>query len=71
LDAADYLPGLCTLNFSASESVMSITATDCWASFAPFLADVACCFQFDAMVVIIIGQSSKYSKRLALEQDSC
>jgi hypothetical protein len=27
-----------------------------------------CCFQFDATVVIIIGQSSKYSKRLALNK---
>jgi hypothetical protein len=68
LDAADYLPGLCTLNFSASESVMSITATDCWASFAPYLANVACCPQFDATIVIIIGQSSKYSRSLAINK---
>jgi hypothetical protein len=40
------------LNFSASESVMSITATECWASFALYLANVA---QFDATIVIIIG----------------
>jgi hypothetical protein len=33
LDTANYLPGL--LNVS-SKSVMSIKATDCWASFAPF-----------------------------------
>ncbi|KAL4620146.1 hypothetical protein ACB092_06G132600 [Castanea dentata] len=33
---------------SAAESVISITATDCWASFAPYLANVVCCPQFDA-----------------------
>jgi hypothetical protein len=48
--------------------VISITATDCWASFAPFLANVRMMFQFDATVVIIIGQSSKYYKRLALNK---
>ncbi|KAE8075713.1 hypothetical protein FH972_014406 [Carpinus fangiana] len=62
------LSGLYTLNFSASESVMSITATDCWASFAPYLANVACCPQFDATIVIIIGQSSKYSRSLAINK---
>ncbi|XP_062152254.1 uncharacterized GPI-anchored protein At1g61900-like [Alnus glutinosa] len=62
------LSGLCALNFSASESVMSITATDCWASFAPYLANVVCCPQFDATVVIIIGQSSEYSRSLALNK---
>lgn len=48
--------------------MISITATDCWASFAPFLAIVRMMFQFDATIVIIIGQSSKYSKRLALNK---
>lgn len=47
---------------------MRITATDCWASFAPYLANVACCPEFNAMVVIIIGQSSKYSRSLALNK---
>jgi hypothetical protein len=47
---------------------MSITTTDCWASFAPYLANVVCCPQFDATVVIIIGQSSKYSRILALNK---
>jgi hypothetical protein len=47
---------------------MSITATDCWASFALYLANVVCCPQFDAIVVIIIGQSSKYSRSLALNK---
>lgn len=60
------LSGLCALNFSAAERVMSVTATDCWASFAPYLANVVCCPQFDATVVIIIGQSSKQSRSLAL-----
>ncbi|XP_030973980.1 uncharacterized GPI-anchored protein At1g61900-like isoform X2 [Quercus lobata] len=62
------LSGLCTLNFSAAESVISITVTDCWASFAPYLANVVCCPQFDATLVIIIGQSSKYSGILALNR---
>jgi len=47
---------------------MSIIATDCWASFALYLAIVVCCPQFDAIVVIIIGQSSKYSRSLALNK---
>lgn len=48
--------------------MISITATDCWASFAPYLANVVCCPQFDATLVIIIGQSSKYSGILALNR---
>jgi len=45
---------------------MSITATDCWASFAPYLANVVCCPQFDATLVILMGWSSKISGMLAL-----
>ncbi|KAI4334097.1 hypothetical protein L6164_018829 [Bauhinia variegata] len=60
------LSGLCSLNFSAAEDIMSRTATDCWASFAPYLANVVCCPQFDAMMVTLIGESSKYSGLLAL-----
>lgn len=60
------LSGLCTLNFSAAGNMMSVTATDCWASFAPLLADVVCCPQFDAILVTLIGQSSKYSRMLTL-----
>lgn len=45
---------------------MTRTATDCWTSFAPFLANVVCCPQFDAMLVTLIGQSSKYTGVLAL-----
>ncbi|KAK9284182.1 hypothetical protein L1049_023350 [Liquidambar formosana] len=62
------LSGLCTLNFSAVESIMSTTATDCWASFAPYLANVVCCPQFDATLAILIGQSSKQSGELALNK---
>lgn len=47
---------------------MVITATDCRASFAPYLANVVCCPQFDATLDIIVGQSSKYSGRLALNK---
>lgn len=60
------LSGLCSLNFSVAQSIMSITATDCWASFAPYLANVVCCPQFDATLVILMGQSSKNSGMLAL-----
>ncbi|KAL2328347.1 hypothetical protein Fmac_021774 [Flemingia macrophylla] len=56
----------CSLNFSAAQDIMTTTATDCWASFAPYLANVLCCPQFDAMLVTLIGQSSKYSGVLAL-----
>lgn len=66
MGAANYLSGLCTLKFSAAESVMSITATDCWASFAPYLANVVCCPQFNATLAILIGHSSKYSGSLVL-----
>ncbi|KAF7823136.1 putative GPI-anchored protein [Senna tora] len=59
---------LCSLNFSAAEDIMSTTATDCWATFAPFLANVVCCPQFDAMLGTLIGQSSKYSGQLALNR---
>lgn len=54
------------MNFSAAQDIMTKTATDCWTSFAPFLANVVCCPQFDAMLVNLIGQSSKYSGVLAL-----
>ncbi|KAL5573324.1 hypothetical protein UlMin_022921 [Ulmus minor] len=62
------LSGLCTLNLSAVDSLLSITATDCWASFAPYLANVVCCPQFDATLVTLIGQSSKTSGMLALNK---
>jgi len=56
------------LNFSAAQHIMTQTATDCWTSFAPYLANVVCCPQFDAMLVTLIGQSSKYSGVLALNK---
>ncbi|KAL3754720.1 hypothetical protein ACJRO7_001908 [Eucalyptus globulus] len=58
--------GLCSLNFSAAQSIMSVTATNCWASFAPYLANAVSCPQFDATLVILMGQSSKNSGMLAL-----
>ncbi|OIV95838.1 hypothetical protein TanjilG_06814 [Lupinus angustifolius] len=61
-----YLTGLCTLNFSAAESLISVTAIDCWDAFAPFLANVICCPQLEATLTILIGQSSKYTDVLAL-----
>ncbi|GFY99145.1 hypothetical protein Acr_13g0005460 [Actinidia rufa] len=65
-NGAPKLSGLCTLKFSAAENVLTTAATDCWASFAPYLANVVCCPQFDATLAILLGQSSKYSGELAL-----
>ncbi|XP_062161700.1 uncharacterized GPI-anchored protein At1g61900 isoform X3 [Alnus glutinosa] len=62
------LSGLCMLNFSAAESLMSITAIDCWSAFAPFLANVICCPQLEATLAILIGQSSKDTNVLALNR---
>ncbi|KAE9594675.1 hypothetical protein Lalb_Chr18g0056311 [Lupinus albus] len=64
------LSGLCTLNFSAAESLISVTAIDCWDAFAPFLANVICCPQLEATLTILIGQSSKYTDVLALNGSS-
>ncbi|XP_065036473.1 uncharacterized GPI-anchored protein At1g61900 isoform X1 [Musa acuminata AAA Group] len=60
------LSGRCTLNFTSVDSLMSTTAVDCWTSFAPFLANVICCPQFQATLTILIGQSSKETGMLAL-----
>ncbi|KAK7245849.1 hypothetical protein RIF29_40701 [Crotalaria pallida] len=60
------LSGLCTLNFTAAASLISVTAIDCWDAFAPFLANVICCPQLEATLTILIGQSSKYTDVLAL-----
>ncbi|KAK6932313.1 SPARK domain [Dillenia turbinata] len=60
------LSGHCTLNFSATDSLMSTTSTDCMAGFAPYLANVICCPQLDATLEILIGQSSRSTKLLAL-----
>ncbi|KAF3970951.1 hypothetical protein CMV_005403 [Castanea mollissima] len=60
------LSGLCMLNFTAAESLLSVTSIDCWSAFAPFLANVICCPQLEATLAIIIGQSSKETNVLAL-----
>lgn len=60
------LSGLCTLNFTAAENLMSMTSIDCWAVFAPYLAHVICCPQYEATLTILIGQSSKTTNLLAL-----
>ncbi|KAI4304267.1 hypothetical protein MLD38_039805 [Melastoma candidum] len=62
------LSGLCTLNFSDANKLMTTTSTDCWAVFAPFLAHVICCPQLEATVNILIGQSSKVTNLLALNE---
>lgn len=63
---APKLSGLCTLNFDAMDTMMSMTAVDCFTVFAPYLANVVCCPQFKATLVILIGQSSKETKKLSL-----
>ncbi|KAM3362624.1 putative GPI-anchored protein [Capsicum galapagoense] len=60
------LSGLCTLKFDAVESMMGVTSIDCVAPFAQYLANVMCCPQLETTLVILIGQSSKYTKMLAL-----
>ncbi|XP_050899730.1 uncharacterized GPI-anchored protein At1g61900 isoform X2 [Lathyrus oleraceus] len=67
-DSLPKLSGLCSLNFSAVQDIMTKTATNCWTTFAPYLANVVCCPQFDAMLITLIGQSSKYSGLLALSK---
>lgn len=54
------------LNFTALTNIMAVTSTDCMAAFAPVLANVVCCPQVEAALVILIGQSSKYTNTLAL-----
>ncbi|KAK1281233.1 hypothetical protein QJS04_geneDACA018229 [Acorus gramineus] len=65
-DTFPRLSGLCPLNISSVGSMMKTTAVDCWAFFAPFLANVICCPQLQATLVILIGQSSKDNGMLAL-----
>ncbi|XP_059662229.1 uncharacterized GPI-anchored protein At1g61900 [Cornus florida] len=60
------LSGLCTLDFASVGSMMSMTATDCMAVFATYLANVICCPQLEATLVILVGQSSKDTNMLAL-----
>lgn len=60
------LSGLCLLNFTAAESLMTMTSIDCWSVFAPLLANVICCPQLEATLAILIGQSSKDTNLLAL-----
>ncbi|CAN4103482.1 unnamed protein product [Withania somnifera] len=60
------LSGHCALNFSAADSIMRTTATDCWSSLAPYLANVVCCPQFDAILMVLVGQASSQSQSLAL-----
>lgn len=58
------------LNFDAVQSMMSDASIDCVAAFAPYLANVVCCPQLEATLVILIGQSSKYSNMLAVNGTS-
>ncbi|KAH9749490.1 putative GPI-anchored protein [Citrus sinensis] len=60
------LSGHCFLNFTAAESLMSMTSIDCHAVFAPLLANVVCCPQLEATILILIGQSSRKTNMLAL-----
>lgn len=54
------------MNFTAQSNMMMVTSTDCMAAFAPVLANVVCCPQVEAALVILMGQSSKYTDTLAL-----
>lgn len=65
-NTAPKLSGMCTLDFDSINSMMSMTAIDCFTVFAPYLANVVCCPQFEATLVILIGQSSKKTKNLSL-----
>ncbi|KAF5760493.1 putative uncharacterized GPI-anchored protein-lke [Helianthus annuus] len=65
-NTAPKLSGRCTLDFDAIDAMMSMTAIDCFTVFAPYLANVVCCPQFEATLVILIGQSSKKTKTLSL-----
>ncbi|MCD7468531.1 hypothetical protein HAX54_006866 [Datura stramonium] len=60
------LSGHCAFNFSAADSILRTTATDCWSSLAPYFANVVCCPQFDASLVVLVGQASSQSQSLAL-----
>ncbi|KAI8000683.1 putative GPI-anchored protein [Camellia lanceoleosa] len=60
------LSRLCMLNFAAVESMMRMTSIDCIAVFTPFLANVICCPQLEATLVVLIGQSRKDTNLLAL-----
>ncbi|XP_021889092.1 uncharacterized GPI-anchored protein At1g61900 [Carica papaya] len=60
------LSGRCMLNFTAAQSLMSTTSIDCSAFFAPLLANVICCPQLEATLVILMGISSKETGVLSL-----
>lgn len=64
--ALSVFAGHCLLNFTAAESLMSMTSIDCHAVFAPLLANVVCCPQLEATILILIGQSSRKTNMLAL-----
>lgn len=61
------LSGSCALNFSSVSNVMTTTALDCSAAFAPFLANVICCPQLQATLLILLGEFSKNTGFLALD----
>ncbi|PKI61033.1 hypothetical protein CRG98_018595 [Punica granatum] len=65
---APKLSGLCALNFTAAKSLMHTTSVDCYSAFAPFLANVMCCPQLAATLTILVGQSSKFTNLLALNE---
>ncbi|XP_048140944.1 uncharacterized GPI-anchored protein At1g61900-like isoform X2 [Rhodamnia argentea] len=50
----------------SAENLMSMTSIDCWAVFAPYVTNVICYPQYEAMLTILIGQSSKTTNLLAL-----
>lgn len=46
--------------------MISQTAIDCWSSFAQYLGNVICCPQYEALLHILVGESSKSNGLLAL-----
>ncbi|CAN8245171.1 unnamed protein product [Cochlearia groenlandica] len=62
------LSGLCSLNFTVSESLIQTTSHNCWTVFAPLLANVMCCPQLDATLTIILGKASVETGLLALNR---
>lgn len=54
------------MNFAAAEKMMGLTSIDCYTLTAPLLANVMCCPQLQATLMVLIGQSSKETNVLAL-----
>lgn len=68
------LTGRCPFNFSSISNIMEKTAADCSVLFAPFVANVICCPQFDSSLHIFQGHFCKNTDSLVLQNttaDDC